>query len=98
MVVDLGNLFQVLPSGPVSAGVEEQRAIGEVAGWLLCDAHGVLPCRTIARRDISGVSAYPRKLACAVALLIDDSARRFGEACVVDAVPDHLCDCALPGF
>ena len=27
MIVDLGNLFQVLPSGPVSAGVEEQRAI-----------------------------------------------------------------------
>jgi hypothetical protein len=98
VIVDLGYLFQMPPSGPVSSGVEEQRAIGEVAGRLPCDAHSVLPSRAIARRDISGVGAYPRKLACAVALLIDDGARRLGEACVVDAVPDHLCDCALPGF
>lgn len=98
MVVDLGYLFQVLPSGPVSAGVEEQRTVGEVARWLPCDAHGALPCRAIARRDISDVGAYPRKLACAVALLMDDGARRLGEAWVIDPVPDHFCDCALPGF
>lgn len=98
MVVDLSYLFQVPPSGPVSSGVEEQRTIGEIAGWLLCNAHSVLPIRAIARRDISGVGADPRKLACAIALLVNHGAWRFGEGWVADAVPDHFSDCALPGF
>lgn len=90
MIINLSDLFQVMPSGPVSAGVEEQRAISEVARWLLRYARSVLPSRTVARRDISGVGACPRKLASAIALLVHHSAGRLWEAWVIDAVPDHF--------